>query len=187
MQNARHVRCDKGLALAHADHHRRPRARHDDLVRLGRRKNAQRKGAGQQLHCPPHRILKLDWLARCLGIFLHLLDQVRNDLGVGLGNELVALADQLVLQLQVVLHNAVVHHHDSSRAVAMRMGILFRGSAMCGPAGMANAKGAFERVAMQHFFKVAQLPGSAANTQRGARWAADCNTRRVVTAIFEAP
>ena len=72
------------------------------------------------------------------------------------------LADQLVLQLQIVFDNAVVHHHDAARAVAMRMGILFRGPAMRGPARMANAEGAFAAGA-----RAAPLPGCPASRERG--------------------
>ena len=54
MQNAGHVGGHKRLALAHADHHRRTEARDHNLVRLGGRQHAQRKGSGEPLHGAPH-------------------------------------------------------------------------------------------------------------------------------------
>jgi len=48
-----------------------------------------------------------------------ILDQVRDDLGVGLGNKLmVRLRSRL--SLQVVFDDAVVHHHDASGAIPVR-------------------------------------------------------------------
>ena len=41
-----HVGGDEVLALAEADHHRRPGARGDDLVRIGARDHGQREDAG---------------------------------------------------------------------------------------------------------------------------------------------
>src|SRR3981081_1705250 len=73
-----------------------------------------------------------------------LLDQVRNDFRIGLGGELVSFGDQLLLEREIVLDDAVVHDHDSARAVAMRMGVLFGGTAMRGPAGVSDAVGAVE-------------------------------------------
>ena len=66
------------------------------------------------------------------------LDEVRDDLGVRLGDEPVALALQLALQLQVVLDDPVVHDHDPPRAIAVRMSVLLGRPPMRGPAGVAE-------------------------------------------------
>ena len=127
VQDAGHVGGDKRLAFAHADDHRRANARGDNLVRLGGRKHAQRKGAGEALHRAAHGLFQRNRLARCFRVFLHLLNQVGNDLRVGLGDKLVALRDEFALQVEIILHNAVVDHHDAAGAVAVRMRILLRG------------------------------------------------------------
>ena len=93
------------------------------------------------------------------------LDQVGDDFGVGFGDELVAFVDELSLQRQVVLDDAVVHHHDASGAIAMRMRVLFGGPAVRGPAGVADAVGAVERLQADGLFQVAQLAFGAANLQ----------------------
>ena len=79
---------------------------------------------------------------------LHLaLDQVRDDLGVGLGLELVALRLQLLLQLEVVLDDAVVHDDDAAGAVAVRMRVFLGGAAVRGPARVADAVEPVDRLA----------------------------------------
>jgi hypothetical protein len=50
---------------------------------------------------------------------------VRDDLGVGLRLEDVPLRLQLVLQLEVVLDDAVVDDDDLAGAVAVRVRVLF--------------------------------------------------------------
>ena len=99
-------------------------------------------------------------------VFLHLLDQVGDDLGVGLGDKLVPLRGELALQLQIVFHNAVVNHDDAARAVAMRMGVFFGGAAVRGPARVADAERAVERVLAENLFKVAQLARRAPHLKR---------------------
>ena len=74
-----------------------------------------------------------------------LLDQVGDDFGVGLGGELVAFLDELLLQGEVVFDDAVVHDDDLAGAVAMGVRVLFGGAAVGGPAGVTDAVGAVER------------------------------------------
>ena len=114
-----------------------------------------------------------------------LLDQVRDDFGVGLGDELVALGLKLLLERQIVLDDAVVHHHDVAGAVAMRVRVLFGGRAVRGPARVADAVGAVERI-----HRAPPLPGSAACPKPAAR-SASCrrrshgDTSRIVSAVFQ--
>ncbi len=86
---------------------------------------------------------------------LHLLDEVGDDLGVGFGDKLVALGGEFALQVEVILHDAVVDDDDAAGAVAMGMGILFSGAAVGGPAGVADAEGALEGMVAQNLFKIA--------------------------------
>ena len=81
--------------------------------------------------------------------------QVRDDFGVGFGGEGVAFGLQAVLQLQVVFDDAVVHHHHVAVAIAMRMGVLFGGPAVGGPAGVPDAERAIHRAEPDGIFQVA--------------------------------
>src|ERR1035438_1613138 len=91
MQNARNVGGNEGLALTDSDDYWRPESGNHDLVRLGGRQTPQRKRAGEPLDRAPDGHLQNNWRPGSLRIQLHLLDEVSNDLRVGLGNKLVAL------------------------------------------------------------------------------------------------
>ena len=88
-----------------------------------------------------------------------------DDFGVGLREELVALGDEGRLELQVVFDDAVVHDDECSGAVAVWVGVLFGGAAVGGPAGMADAVGAFDGVSLENGGEVGELAGSAAELQ----------------------
>src|SRR5215469_17519568 len=112
------------------------------------------------------------------------LDQVRDDFGVRLGGELVAFFDELLFQRKVVLHDAIVDDDDFAGAVAMRMGVFFRGASVSGPAGVADAVGAVERFEANGFFEIAKLAFGAANFKAVAV-AGHSDTGRVIAAILQ--
>jgi hypothetical protein len=56
---------------------------------------------------------------------------------------------------------------------------------MGGPAGVADAVGAFERVFAQDLFEMHELAGSAADLENWAGGAADGDAGRVIAAVFE--
>ena len=107
-----------------------------------------------------------------------------NNFGIGFRGELVAFLNQLFLERDIVLDDAVMHHDNFSRAIAMRVGIFFRGSSVSGPAGVADAISAINRTEPYNFFQIAQLAFGAADLQ-ACTIARDRNSRRVVAAIFE--
>src|SRR5690349_6885232 len=79
-----------------------------------------------------------------------------------------------------------MHHHDLAGAVAVRMGILFRRPAMRGPARVANAPAAFQRLQPDHLFQVTQLAFRAPHLKSAAvAIAADGNAGGVISAIFQ--
>src|SRR5664280_876712 len=110
---------------------------------------------------------------------------IRDSFGVGLGTKFVAFVDQLLLQRDVVLHNAVVHDNDLAGAIAVGMRVLLRGAAMRGPAGMADAVGAVERLQADDLFQVAQLALGATHLQATAV-AGYGNAGRVIAPVLEA-
>ena len=79
---------DEELAVAEPDDDRRAVSDGDDLLGIVGRDQHEREQAAHQQQRPPHGVLE--------AVVLHLaLDEVRDDLGVGLGDELVALPLQL--------------------------------------------------------------------------------------------
>ena len=107
-----------------------------------------------------------------------------DDFRVGLGDEFVPFCDQLLLQSQVILDDAVMHHDDVAVAIAMRMGILFGGPSVRRPARVADAVGAFHRVQPQNLFEVAQLALRPPHAQAVALFE-HRDPGRVVAAVFQ--
>ena len=98
-------------------------------------------------------------------VFDVLLDQVRDDLGVGLGDEAVVARAQPVFELEVVLDDAVVNDDDAARAVAVRVRVLLGRPPVRRPARVADAVGAVERLQPDRLFEIAQLPFGAAHLE----------------------
>ena len=69
-----------------------------------------------------------------------ILDEVGKHLGIGLGSEGVALLQQRVTKLGIILNDAVVDYRDVSATIGMRMGIGIVGSPVRSPASMTNAE-----------------------------------------------
>jgi hypothetical protein len=87
-------------------------------------------------------------------------DEVGDDLGVGFGDEDVALGDELALELEVVFDDAVVDDDERAGAVAVGVGVLFGGAAVGGPAGVADAVGAVEGWSARTASRLRSLPGA---------------------------
>ena len=102
------------------------------------------------------------WLAADLEL---VLDEVGDDLGVGFGEELVALGDEGVFEGEVVFDDAVVHDDEGAGAVAVGVGVFFGGAAVGGPAGVADAVGAVDGVVAEDGVEVAELAGGAAELE----------------------
>src|SRR5205814_2100490 len=169
---------DEELASAEADDDRRAFPHRDDLFRIVCRNQDQREQPAHLHQRAADRVLE--------AVAPHLaLDQVRDDLGVGLGDEAVPLRLQLVLQIEVVLDDAVVDDDDLAGAVAMRMGVLLGRTSVRRPAGVADAVITGDRIGADNLFQVRQFAGAAAQIDRAVADHGD--SRRVVAAIFEPP
>ena len=114
-----------------------------------------------------------------------MLNQVGDDLAVSLADKSVLLLSQPFFQLNVVLNDAVMHHHNLSSAITVWMGILFCRMSMRGPAGMSDSISPVQRVFPDHLFKVAELARRAPDLQ-AISISSYCNSRGVITAILEA-
>ena len=177
-QNRGNVGGDEELVLAEPDDDRRPVADRDDLLRVLDGDEHNGEHSAHDLQRAAHRLLE--------AVVAHLaLDQMRDDLGVGLGLELVALPLKLLLQLQVVLDDAVVHDDNPARAVAVRVGVLLGGTAVSGPSGMTDAVQPVNRLVADGDLEVGQL--ACRSAERDAFRADQRHARRVVAAIFHAP
>ena len=112
-----------------------------------------------------------------------------DDLGVGFGDELVALGGELFLEGEVVFDDAVVNDDEGAGAVAVRVRVLFGGASVGGPAGVADAEGAVDGVVGDYGLEVAELAGGAAELERAvavdAGAAGDGDACGVITAILE--
>src|SRR5579871_3277425 len=114
------------------------------------------------------------------------LDEMRDDLGIGFGRELVAFLGQLLFQAEIVLDDSVVHHDDPSGAVAMRMRILLSRPAMGCPSSVSDAVSPVQRMFLDRLFQVAEFAFCAADFQ-AISVARNRNSCRIVTAIFQPP
>ena len=171
------IGADEHLALAKADGERRPLPRRQQQPRMAGEDGGQREGAVHPLQRGGEGGLRRQPLVQ------EVIDQADEGLGIRLGLEHRALGFQFGAQFGMVLDDAVMHHADPRRAV--RMGVALGRRAMRGPAGMADAGGAGQRVAVQHAGQVAELafrpaPFDVRIHQRGDAGA-------VIATVFQPP
>ena len=177
-EDRRDVRRDEELVLAKPDDDRRAVADGDDLVRIVRGDQHQREEPAHVEQRAADGVLEPVPLRFAL-------DEVRDDLRVGLGDERVPFELQLLLQIEIVLDDAVVDDDDAPGAVAMRMGVLLGGPPVRRPARVADAVLAVERTRHDRFLETRELAGAAAQLDRAV--AHDRDAGRVVAAILETP
>ena len=130
--DGRDVRGDVVLVLAQADDQRRVEPRADQELGVVAREHGQRVGAFDALQRGTDGGQEV---ALVVG-----LDEVGNDLGVGVGGKLVAGGLQLRLELGEVLDDAVVDDEDLAVAVGVRVGVDVGRLAVGGPARMPDAE-----------------------------------------------
>ena len=142
------------LVRAQADHERRSHAGRHQAVRLVAVHQHDRVDA---LHLGERRAH-----GRLERALVERLDQVGDDLGVGLRDEAVALGGEARLQREVVLDDAVVDDDDPAAAVLVRMRVLLRRPAVRRPARVPEPPVTGERLALEARGEVRELPGRAA-------------------------
>ena len=113
------------------------------------------------------------------------LDEVDDDLRVGLGGEDVAVGDERLLQLAEVLHDPVQDDGDAAGLAArQRVRVLLRDAAVRGPARVAEAGGGDGAVPARRLLQEAEVADRADVVE--ARVLAKHDPGRVVAAVLEA-
>jgi hypothetical protein len=92
---------------------------------------------------------------------------------------------ELLLELQVIFDDAIVHNDDFTLTVAMRMGIFLCRPAMRGPAGVSQAIDPIDRIIADGLFEIRQFAGGAANLHMPVL-THNCDACGIVSAIFQA-
>ena len=152
----RDVAAEEVLAVAEAHDERAVAAGADDDAGAVGVHGEQGEGPLEPLHDVAHR------LGEVADPVVLAPDELGGDLGVGLGAELDALGDELLLQRVEVLDDAVVDQGQPVVvAAAVRVGVAVGGSAVRGPAGVPDAgarRG--ERVRLEGRAEVLELAGA---------------------------
>ena len=172
------------LAGADSQHQRRAFARTDHALRLVAAEHSDRIGAAQ-----PRRGV-LDRLEQVAVVVV--VDQVGDDLGVGLAREVIALGAQLGAQLVVVLDDAVVDERDAARRCLagagpmrkMRVRVVDCRRAMGGPTGVGDAGAALHFVGRDAGFELRDTRRAARPTQLATL--VNRHAARIVATVFEA-
>ncbi len=154
-QHGRNVGGDEVFALPLADHQGRPLFGGDQFIRFLVTEDCHGIGAAHFAKRQAHGGFKI---AAHLVVFLN---QVGDDLRIGIGAKSVALFAQAAFQIEVILDDAVVDDHETARVV--RMGINFRRSSMGRPTGVADTGLADQRLCLEIVFQVDQLAFSTAD------------------------
>ncbi|MNS64507.1 hypothetical protein D3C72_976380 [compost metagenome] len=176
VEDGGNVRGEEVLALADADDQGAALAGADEAAGLGLVQHGDGVGALDGFERVEHGVEQI--------AVVEARDQVREHLGVGLGLELDAAGHELGFQLNEVLDDAVVHHHQITRGVGVRVGVVGGGAAVGGPAGVADALRAHGRVGGELGFQVAQFADLAAQIERAR--VRDGDAGRVIAPVLQA-
>jgi hypothetical protein len=173
------------FALAPADDEGRSLAGGDDDLGLVARDDGDGVGAADVLQGLLDGLEEGDLRGsrRCAeGSALELaVDEVRDDLGVGVGEEADALPLELLPHADVVLDDAVVDDGDGPRGVGV--GVDLARAAVGGPAGVADAGGAGEGALVEGLAEARELAQGA--NDFNALTIVNGETRRVVAAVLK--
>ena len=99
----------------------------------------------------------------------------------------MSLGGEFALQLKIILDNAVMYNHNAAGAVAVRVRVFFGWPAVRGPARVADAERAVERMLAQDLFQIPELARRTPELERLVAGAAHSDSGRVVAPVFEAP
>ena len=173
-QQSGNIRCDEALAVPRAHDQRTVVPGAVQVARFVVAENAQRIAALQHSHSPNEGALHV--------AVIQPVQQMGNDLRVGLTDELRARLFQMAAQRRVVFNDAVMYHGDAALHVRMRMGVQVAGFPMGGPAGMADANSARNRAFLQKARQIFQPSLGLAHADLSVR-ADHCHSGAVISTI----
>ena len=173
-QNRRDVAGDVVLAVAEADEKRAALPRRDDLVLVLAGDDRDSVGAFDLPEGFDHGVLEIS--------VERLFDQVSDDFGIGLGDEGVAVGDELLLERAGVLDDSVVDDGDVALAVDVRVRVALVRNAVRRPAGVADSHVAGNRAGGERALQLGDLSRGFAGLDSGAVHHGDAG--RVVAAVL---
>jgi hypothetical protein len=180
-QNRWYIRSNEVLVLAKSYHYRRTLTDRDYFLRFVREHNCQGIDAAHFGDSSLDRSFEC-WLT----ISQVLFDQVRDYFRISVGNELVALSLQFLFEGHEVLDDTVVNDYHAPSAVAMRVCIFLGWPPVSCPSRVTNAIPSVQRMQPYRFFQVVELAFRSPHC-KGATLVNNCDSRRVITTIFELP
>ena len=172
-----HVGAEEVFAFADAGDERRAAPRADDVAGLIAAHDRDRVRAVEALR-------RADDGTQEVIAFVHrLVHEMRDDFGVGIGVEAVAMRLELIAKLRMVLDDAVVHDRDAIVG-HVRMGVDRVRHAVRRPARVRDAGDAGDRRLRVKLLELAHLAGCA-HALEACIALEDGNAGRVITSIFE--
>ena len=134
LQHGRSVGTEEMLSLADTDHERTSLAgRHNGIGMVGIQQEYH-VGAGYPFKRYPNRFFQV-----ALVVLPYVFNEVEQYLGIGIAGEFVSFVREFLLELSVVLDDAIVDHGQFAAGRYMGMGVAVAGFAVGGPAGMPDA------------------------------------------------
>ena len=168
--------------VAESNHQRRVEPRPDEELRVVGREHRQRVSTADALQGGADGAEEVPLVVG--------FDQVRNDLGVGVGGELMARCLQLGLQLGEVFDDAVVDDEDPVVTVGVRVGVDVSRLPVGRPARVADPQLASRHVGLelldQHVHLGLGLGDARVVGLAGGRHLQHGDASRVVAAVLEA-
>ncbi len=142
---------EEEISLAQADHERTLALGPHDAARVPFPEDTDRVGSRDVVQCAAHGHLDVRFL------FEVLLDEVSDNLGVGLRAKTVSFLDEFLLERKVVLDDPVMDHDQIPAAIHVGVGVLLGGAAMRRPAGVPKPDGPDEVCAPDGVFQLLDL------------------------------
>ena len=180
VQDGRDIGGDVRVLAILADDHRAAVAGTEDLAGVVRKHEAERIGTAHTQDGAGNGAQGAFAI-----LFIIVIDEFDDALGIGLRVEPVAVSLQLVADLFIVLDDTVVNADDRVVIRVMRMSIGLRRSAMGRPAGVPDAAGADDGFDGSDLVFEIGDPPLLLDGDRRILSIANGNTGRVITSVFE--
>ena len=179
-QDGRNIRCKIGFSVSDTDDHRRILSCDKNFARIILDHNGKCVGAAHAHH---HMRNCMD---RSEIVLLHIeLNQVDDHLGIRVGIEMIVMAQQLVLDILIVLNNAVVNTDNRLIVADMRMRIVLTGFSVCRPARVTDSAAALYRKAVVCFLLEDLQPALGFYNFEVPAVRTNRESCRIITTIFQ--